>query len=365
MSAGDGTRQNVRQFAVFVVALLALVPYAVVALLINAQPWSAPFDGWIAVVQQSGSTFPGQVELRTDGLRLLPGGRPLLAYTVTACGSHNFEGLLLLGGNAQLDEVSVTSVVPSTSGPQVARLQPPIRSMSLAFAQGDHRFDLGHVQVVNLSIDASPICFPRQPSGEIGGGNDNVVEGVARAPNQIVATVLGWHASRLTVTWPSVGLLPHVPANDLGEFRAVEGLSGLWSLPPGIDYHVRVGEAPIGLVVETAVPPLADASQLEWQSYKPLKPIARLNNVSIMNTLQQWFAWSGILLGVAGSVLASTLFDWMRGRRSDRPDSAPAQIRSGGSRPLSQQSMTSNPLPLPLMLLALAIIAYLRSRHRR
>jgi hypothetical protein len=160
---GHNNRHRLRQLVVLTVAVLALVPYPLLALVIYVQPWSAPFDGWIAIVQQTGSPSVEQLELRTDAVELDRGdGRPLVEYTAIACGSQRFEGLLLLGGDARLGGISIVRIGPDGRrvDPQPPIPQPWLRSMTVAFKEVD-RFDLGEVQAVYLAIDPSPVCAPR------------------------------------------------------------------------------------------------------------------------------------------------------------------------------------------------------------
>jgi CRISPR-associated exonuclease Cas4 len=83
--------------------LATVVAYVVVAGVVNAQPPTRPYAGWVAVLQPPGDG-PEQVELRVEALE--PGAlgeHPALRYTILACGNRPFEGVLLIGGQARLD----------------------------------------------------------------------------------------------------------------------------------------------------------------------------------------------------------------------------------------------------------------------
>src|SRR5688572_3710281 len=93
-----------------VIGFGSIVVYVVAAGLVNAQPRTQPFDGWVAALQLRDETGPEQLVLwaRLAGADVA-GDRPLLEYSLLVCGSRPFRGVLLLGGQARLDQPVVTS----------------------------------------------------------------------------------------------------------------------------------------------------------------------------------------------------------------------------------------------------------------
>lgn len=164
---------------------------------------------------------------------------------------------------------------------------------------------------------------------------------------------MGMESNVTTMVWPLVGSIPRIDPRTLAEYHALEGLPGYWRVPPTTQEDVTIGRLPVNSVLDTSLPPVSNAGELAWHSEEPIQPIARLNSVGQLTTLQQYLTWASIALGVGGSILASALFEWIRGRERDdtcvaTPD-APDDSRSR---------------PRPLSIAIVAIIAYLVGRSR-
>jgi hypothetical protein len=93
-----------RRFGVALTVLFGastIAYYALTAGLVNAQPSTAPFEGWVALLQNPenpGDTAPEQLELRAQAsIPGAPGDHPSLEYTVLTsvalptCGSSSMS----------------------------------------------------------------------------------------------------------------------------------------------------------------------------------------------------------------------------------------------------------------------------------
>ncbi|HEX8870388.1 MAG TPA: hypothetical protein VF821_32285, partial [Lentzea sp.] len=92
-------------FLMFVIGMASIGWYSLVAGVVNAQPPTTPFDGWVSVLRSTGGSGPEQLVLRAvavePGVR---GDRPRVSFSVLACGERPFRGVLVLAGQARLDD---------------------------------------------------------------------------------------------------------------------------------------------------------------------------------------------------------------------------------------------------------------------
>jgi hypothetical protein len=95
--------------AILLIGVGSVVAYALTAAVMNAQPPTNAFPGWITVLESAqGFGENHQVKLRIDALEPgAPGEHPALRYSVAACGDAPFTGLLLIGGASQLADAEV------------------------------------------------------------------------------------------------------------------------------------------------------------------------------------------------------------------------------------------------------------------
>jgi hypothetical protein len=142
------------------------------------------------------------------------------------------------------------------------------------------------------------------------------VQGWMRGPIQHRASFLGVDAARLSQVWPRMGGLAQVPDGDLGVFYGRGTLKGSWMIPPGMRSQVTVGALKAKTTVDLAVPPLPDASTVAWDQAGPIAPSVRLTDVDEMASAQNQLTTAGIALGIGGSLLASLLFEAVRGRKN-------------------------------------------------
>lgn len=352
-----------------VLSSATVVAYVAISGAINAQPPTPLYEGWIALLQRSGDPIPEHVQLRTEALQPgAPGDHPALRYEVVLCGDRSFDGVLLVGGDARLDDAHLTGY--SGSG-RIENLQRVV--MTDVMSQGQSARTLENVQVIPISISASPLvpCSTSQ-AGEILGGGVNVVEGLAQRPIKQKVRYLGVEGARETLTWPLVGSWPGSPKNFLGNFEGLEGLSGSWMVPPTRQIHVDMGRLTTRGAIESAAPSVVDTSALAWTSVQSMQPSLVVSSVERSARLQQELALAAIGFGIGGSILAGLSLDWLRGRESDR-----RRIDSAGAMPMIDEGRTTSAAGVdPLrptstnrdprrLVIATAVIAYALGRLGR
>src|SRR5439155_24471382 len=101
-----------------------------------------------------------------------------------------------------------------------------------------------------------------------------------------------------------------------GEFQGVRGLSGRWSQPLTLRKEVYAGSPAARMSVDLALPALADATRIGWDSFSSLRPSVRITDVDAIAVWQQRQVIAGIGLGIGGSLLAGLLFEWTRRKRA-------------------------------------------------
>jgi hypothetical protein len=96
-----GRRRKFASITIVIVGAASIVFYLGLSLATNAQPSTAVNTGWVALLQPGNPSGSGRILLRVEPT--VPGDHPAINYSVLACGDHPFRGVLLLGGQAQLD----------------------------------------------------------------------------------------------------------------------------------------------------------------------------------------------------------------------------------------------------------------------
>jgi hypothetical protein len=290
--------------------------FIVVSGVVNVQPSTRAYPGWVAVLQPIGEAFPEQAQLGVDAVEPgAPGDRPELKYTVLACGDRPFHGILLIGGQARLDHPAVMDQhgVISNADTTVAGTPRLQELANVIISQGTQSWDLGAAQMIPITIDQPVTCVPGGSADQsLQVGTPQVIDGLARAPIQHTAGFLGLNGPRSSLVLPLVGGLPGVPPNDLGVFVGFRGLSGGWSELPTLHKKVSVGSPTARVSVDLALPALTDSTALAWNSASPLRPSLRLTNIDTMASWQGFLVASSILFGIGGSLLASLLFESTR-----------------------------------------------------
>ena len=239
--------------------------------------------------------------------------------------------------------------------------------------------NLGAVQLVHISLPdviACPATSGGQSPGILPGGSDQGIVGVTSGPvQQSWAGPWGWwHGPRASQAWPLTGAFPGVAPGALGDFIAVSGLSGSWTRPVQEYAQVSADDVPVSWSVDSpmpAMPAMPAASgpyPLVWQSRTPVSPIAQLTDSPSLALLQDWVVIFAVGFGIAGSMLASLLFEWLRPRPQQaaadshiQPSRAPVPA-AGEAQPAEARGAQGRWLAL---IGTIIVIGYARSRLAR
>jgi hypothetical protein len=105
-TGGRSLRVRAAAAAIVIFGLGSVVFYVAISATINSRPSTRPFQGWVALLQPSGSSSGDQVKLVAAALVPgAPGQHPAVSYTVVACGGQPFRAVLLMGGDARLADL--------------------------------------------------------------------------------------------------------------------------------------------------------------------------------------------------------------------------------------------------------------------
>jgi hypothetical protein len=242
------------------------------------------------------------------------GDQTRAAYDMVVCGPRPYIGYLLIGGSARLATIVPNPVLLATvPSPRVQSIP------DLAFYYGGV-VDLRPVQLVSIYLPDVGAC-PANPGGgqspgTLHGGSAGGIIGVpSGAVQQSWAGLWSWwHGPHATQAWPLTGAFPGVPLGVAGTFSAVSGLSGSWIRP--LQEYVKVNAVgiPASWSVESAIPTASGLYPLTWLSTTPVGPVAKLTDSPSLAQVQDWLVIFAIGFGIAGSMLASLLFEWLRRR---------------------------------------------------
>ena len=362
---GVRPRRRWRSLAVLLasaVTVTSIAGYAALSFTVNGLP-PYPSVGWVAVLQPATAPDTDVVQLLVQARA--DGSQTRAAYDVVVCGPRPYNGDLLIGGSARLATVLPNPVLPaSVPSPRVQRIP------DLAFYYFPYVIDLGPVQLVHISLPqmtACPATSGGQSSGILPGGADEGIVGITSGPvQQSWEGPWGWwRGPHATQAWPLTGAFPGVPIGVVGEFFAVSGLTGSWARP--VQEYARdsaVG-VPVSWSVDSAIPAASGPYALTWQSSTPLGPVARLTDSLSLALLQDWLVIFAVGFGIAGSMLASLLFEWLRPRRQqDSPPPAPVLQAGRGQRASPSTAHATRGHGLALIG-AIIVISYMRSRRTR
>jgi hypothetical protein len=349
------------------VAVTSIAGYVALSFTVNGLP-PYPAAGWMAVLQPATSPDVDVVQLlvqaRTEG------GQTRAAYDVVVCGPRPYTGDLLMGGSARLATILPDPLLPaSLPSPRVQRIP------DLVFNFGSV-INLGAVQLVHISLPDVRACPPAsagQSPGTLPGGSGEGVVGVTSGPvQQSWAGLEGWwHGPHASQAWPLTGAFPGVLTSALGDFMAVNGLSGSWTRPVHEYAQVSADDVPVNWSVDSATPAAFGPYPLIWQSRTPVSPIAQLTDRPSLALLQDWVVIFAVGFGIAGSMLASLLFEWVRPRPRQaaagshgQPARTPAAA-DGRTQPASSPVAHGTPGRRLAMIGAVIVICYARSRLTR
>lgn len=266
-----------------------------------------------------------------------PGQQPTLSYQVNVCGNQPFSGVLVIGGDARLSHLQGYPALEAVTNTGEASLQ---NLPDLAFLDEGtgNTFDLGPVQVINIPMTSPVKCasaYSTQQAVPQFFSQVQVVTGQAATPVERQWRLGWWAGPRSSQSWPSIGGLPGVSDNDLGEFLAVDGLHGAWMRLTKQYFAVSVGGLQAHALVDESRPSLSSSTSLDWSGTQPLQPIAVVTNTTSMSAWQNWLVGSGIFLGIGGALMASLFYDWARPKQSQA-------IPSGGAAPPVRQVRRAN-----------------------
>jgi hypothetical protein len=138
-----------------------------------------------------------------------------------------------------------------------------------------------------------------------------------------------------------LGSFPGVPAGALGDFTAISGLRGSWARPVQEYTQVSADDIPVTWSTDSTTPAASGPYPLTWQSRTPVSPLAQLTDSPSLALLQDWLVICAVGLGIAGSMLASLLFEWLRPRLQHVP------AASNGPPPRVPAPADSPPRPAP------------------
>jgi hypothetical protein len=367
-TGGRSLRARAATAAIVIAGLGSVVFYAAISATINGRPSTQPFQGWVALLQPSGSPSGDQVKLVAKALVPgAPGQHPAMSYTVVACGSQPFRGVLLMGGDARLADLHGFPALGTSSTPAQASAE-DLSDLIFFDVQTGSVINLGPVQAVHIAMTNPFPCAsayaPQQVPPPEFFGQAQVVTGLAAAPVQRPWKLGWWSGPRTSQVWTLVGTLPGVSFNDLGEFQAIRGLGGTWGRSRQQYFAVNVSGLQARASLDEVQPALASSTALYWDSAQPLQPTAVVTDTDSLSTLQQWLIAAAISLGIGGSLLASLVFEWAR---PPRPQDQPT-TRAGPSSACvtARQAQPSRPAAGPLAAFALlAFLAWLLRAGRR
>jgi hypothetical protein len=356
-------RVNPRYVLVVVLSLLIGAAFAALSATVNGQPSTEPFDGWAAVLEQDGvGVFGDDREVLLSAEVSQPtveDERPQLTYSVVACGSRPFQGMLVLGGNAR-----VTDARPSPPN----RLEiVEVSDFAIQDPVTGSDIELGDVQVLEIDLRDLPACLPRSSLAEDDMSFAGVAEGVvgfAQAPIERTWQLGWWAGPRTTQTWPLVGTFPGVPVSVRGVFEGARGLTGSWTIPTE-RFQVSGGGVSPSSDIDVARPDLESDTHLSWTSLVPFSPTARLTDVEAMSAWQQGLVAATIALGIGGSLLASVFFDLVRGTSPQRASTTRLASLGPDGSGLAPSPARRSRANIGVVVLVSALTACLWRRSRR
>ena len=359
---GRGFRTRLGAAAILLVGLSSIAGYAAISATINGQPSTSPFSGFVVLLQVAGRFSQDQVKL--EAIPLVPGGpgqRPTLSYQVNVCGNQPFSGVLLIGGDARLSHLQGNPALGATTAAGEASRQ-DLPDLAFLNEGTGIPFDLGPVQAIHITMTSPVKCASaystQQPLPQFL-GEVQVVTGQAAAPVERQWRLGWWAGPRSSQSWPSIGGLPGVSDNDLGEFLALDGLHGAWMRLTQQYFAVNVGGLQPRALVDESRPSLSSSTSLDWEGTQPLQPIAVVTNTTSMSAWQNWLVAAGIFLGIGGSLMASLLYDWARPKHSQ------AAISDDAARQVHQEHPANPTHRTAATTAAVILLAWIIGSRRR
>jgi hypothetical protein len=356
-------RRALAWFVIIFVGATGVLAFAAVSTTINAQPPLPPFNGWVALLSSVPDPAAHQVQLSV--LPVVPGApgrRPAVTYGVSVCGSGPFRGALFAGGDARLaDPVAFPPL--GADLPNRASLE-TVRDLRFLSVAAGPTLRLGTVQVMRLDMPSVPRCavpFSGTNSNQGFSGAAQTITGKLGAPVKRTARAWWrpWAGPRHSQSWPLIGAFPGAGPRELGVFRAVRGVSGDWSRSSRAYFAVDVGSLREKALAEFARPAPSELTALAWREVMPIRPVARVLDTDSLGQWQQYLVVATLWLSIGGSLLAATLYDWLR-----RPAfvTTAATGFTGAPEPPARSRV---PTPGTLALVVIAAVGWLLSGRKR
>lgn len=290
--------------------LISAVAFWAISITINSTPTPSSFNGWVVALQE------GRNPVSRINLSISPetpsgaGNKPRLRYSIAACGPVPFRGALLLGENAQLDDLQLATPPVPISGPEPTQLKEsteasqPLRMLDVSTG---HSFVYPNVQIVRLALPAVD-CAPTAGNGNETAffGAATVITGIAgEAVEKYSHGPLGlWAGPQSTQAWPYIGTFPGVNPHSLGEFRFGQSA---WSRPSASKFNVDVGSLAEKATVDFARPAPSSSTALSWSQPQPYAAIARVTDENSLGTWRTYLVLATISFAIGGSFLAALL----------------------------------------------------------
>jgi hypothetical protein len=330
----------VARVAILLVGILAALAFWQVSGTLNDQPPATPFPGWLAVLQPARTaSTSSQVELLAVALQPgTPSEHPALSYSVVACGTRPFQGVLLIGGDARL---SKPRALPP-AGTSLSR----IPNAAISDPGAGQLIPLGTIQALRFALPPTPCTGHFPPGHEASGITGTSVEIAGLAKHSV--TQLGrfelWDGPRSTQSWPLIGSPPGINPNDLGEWT-IAGVPGSWSRPFAEYMRLDAGSLTTIGSLEAADPALTDPTRLSWASTSSFQASARVLDSAALSKWQDWLVIATIVLTLAGSLLTAALFDLVPPLRTKRRDSEARPHVAVTNAAIVQDSRAANDIP--------------------
>jgi hypothetical protein len=247
---------------------------------------------------------------------------------VVVCGPRPYTGDLLIGGSARLTVIQSSAHILFPGSPTPSLQVQRISDLVFDYIRV---IDLGAVELIRISLPHVMACLPAaalRSSGALPGGSAEGVVGMTVGPFQQswAGWWRWWHGPHASQAWPLTGTIPGVPAGVPGYFPALSGLSGSWGRPLREYVQVSAVGVPVSWSVDSTVPAASGPDPLLWQSTYPIGPIVRLTDSSSLALLQNLVVIFAVAFGIAASMVASLLFEWLR--RRPHEDETSANLRN-------------------------------------
>ena len=251
------------------------------------QPSVPPAGGYVSLL------VPGNPYAPSDQFRLAlvmdqPGGT-YVEYQVSAgCGTRAAHVLLVLSGDARLADPRYAPSAGAVAGERTAELSQPWFPVPV-------RAEVFDIPVKPLSCPSgvSPSQFGSAVA--IGGWIQRPFEASANSAHALQLPVIG---------------------DEVSADAYVGSLHGYWGTPIGLTASASAGTLPLFDRVDIVRPALAGSGGLTWSGHSYIIPSATWTDEAAASRNQLWILIVGALVGIVGSIPATTILDAIR-KKSD------------------------------------------------